>query len=47
VGLGDTVAAARDEAYQLVNAIHWNLVQYRRDIGHRAIARAAAGDSLT
>jgi len=46
VGLGDTVAAARDEAYQLVNAIHWNLVQYRRDIGHRAIARATAGDSL-
>jgi phosphoribosylamine--glycine ligase len=45
VGLGDTVAAARDEAYQLVNAIHWNLVQYRRDIGHRAIARES-GDSL-
>ena len=45
VGLGDTVAAARDEAYQLVNAIHWNLVQYRRDIGHRAIAREP-GDSL-
>jgi phosphoribosylamine-glycine ligase len=21
-----------------VQAIHWNLVQYRRDIGHRAIA---------
>jgi phosphoribosylamine--glycine ligase len=46
VGLGDTVAAAGDEAYQLVNAIHWNLVQYRRDIGHRAIARATAGDPL-
>ena len=45
VGLGDTVAAAGDEAYQLVNAIHWNLVQYRRDIGHRAIARAS-DDSL-
>jgi phosphoribosylamine---glycine ligase len=45
VGLGDTVAGARDEAYQLVNAIHWNLVQYRRDIGHRAIARES-GDSL-
>jgi phosphoribosylamine--glycine ligase len=45
VGLGDTVAAARDEAYQLVNEIHWNLVQYRRDIGHRAIARES-GDSL-
>ncbi|MHB8475022.1 MAG: phosphoribosylamine--glycine ligase [Steroidobacteraceae bacterium] len=48
VGLGDTVAAARDEAYQLVNAIHWNLVQYRRDIGHRAIARESgeSGESL-
>jgi len=46
VGLGDTVAAAGDEAYQLVNAIHWNLVQYRRDIGHRAIARATVDDSL-
>jgi phosphoribosylamine--glycine ligase len=45
VGLGGTVAAARDEAYQLVNEIHWNLVQYRRDIGHRAIARES-GDSL-
>jgi phosphoribosylamine--glycine ligase len=39
VGLGDTVAAAQAEAYDLVHAIHWNLVQYRRDIGHRAIAR--------
>jgi phosphoribosylamine--glycine ligase len=39
VGLGDTVAAAQTQAYDLVNAIHWNLVQYRRDIGYRAIAR--------
>ena len=39
-GLGDTVAAARGQAYDLVHAIHWNLVQYRRDIGYRAIARA-------
>jgi phosphoribosylamine---glycine ligase len=38
VGLGDTVAAAQHQAYSLVQAIHWNLVQYRRDIGHRAIA---------
>jgi phosphoribosylamine--glycine ligase len=37
VGLGDSVAAAQAEAYDLVNAIHWNLVQYRRDIGYRAI----------
>jgi phosphoribosylamine---glycine ligase len=37
VGLGDDVAAAQHRAYDLVNAIHWNLVQYRRDIGYRAI----------
>jgi phosphoribosylamine--glycine ligase len=37
VGLGDTVAAAQAQAYELVHSIHWNLVQYRRDIGHRAI----------
>jgi len=39
VGLGQTVSAAKAEAYELVDAVHWNLVQYRRDIGHRAIAR--------
>jgi phosphoribosylamine---glycine ligase len=42
VGLGDTVAAAQAQAYALVNAIHWNLVQYRRDIGYRAIDRENA-----
>ena len=39
VGLGDTVRAAQHQAYDLVHAIHWNGVQYRRDIGHRAIVR--------
>ena len=39
VGLGDTVSAAQLEAYNLVHAIHWNLVQYRLDIGYRAIQR--------
>ena len=39
VGLGETVAGAQAQAYALVNAIHWNLVQYRRDIGFRAIER--------
>jgi phosphoribosylamine--glycine ligase len=39
VGLGDTVGAAQTQAYGLVQAIHWNLVQYRRDIGYRAIER--------
>jgi phosphoribosylamine--glycine ligase len=41
VGLGDSVAAAQAQAYALVHAIHWNLVQYRRDIGYRAIEREA------
>ena len=39
VGLGDTVSAAQSQAYALVHAIHWNLVQYRLDIGYRAIER--------
>jgi phosphoribosylamine--glycine ligase len=39
VGLGETVSAAQRQAYLLVETIHWNLVQYRRDIGYRAIAR--------
>jgi len=38
--LGDTVGDAQHHAYDLVHAIHWNLVQYRRDIGYRAIARS-------
>jgi phosphoribosylamine--glycine ligase len=43
VGLGDTVSSAQQHAYELVHAIHWNLVQYRRDIGFRAIERETAG----
>jgi len=43
VGLGDDVGAAQTQAYDLVHKIHWNLVQYRRDIGYRAIDRAADG----
>ena len=39
VGLGDSVGEAQQQAYELVDAIHWKLVQYRRDIGHRAIER--------
>jgi len=39
VGLGMDVRAAQRQAYDLVGAIHWNLVQYRRDIGYRAIER--------
>jgi len=43
VGLGDMVGAAQRQAYALVDAIHWDLVQYRRDIGYRAIARESHG----
>jgi phosphoribosylamine--glycine ligase len=42
VGLGSTVAAACREAYALADTIHWPGLQYRRDIGHRAIARESA-----
>ncbi len=39
VGLGETVRAAQRQAYDLVNAIRWEGMQFRRDIGHRAVAR--------
>ena len=38
-GLGDTVQAAQAQAYSLVDVIHWNGEQHRRDIGYRAMAR--------
>jgi len=43
VGLGDTVAAAQQQAYALAAAIHYDGMQYRRDIGYRAVARERAG----
>jgi phosphoribosylamine---glycine ligase len=39
VGLGDNVGEAQKAAYALADKIHWNGIQYRRDIGFRAIAR--------
>ena len=39
VGLGETVRAARQQAYGLVDALSFEGMQYRRDIGHRALAR--------
>jgi phosphoribosylamine---glycine ligase len=39
VGLGETVSAAQRQAYALAQVIHWSGVQYRRDIGYRAVAR--------
>jgi phosphoribosylamine--glycine ligase len=42
VGLGDSVRAAQAQAYALVERICWEGLQFRRDIGHRAIAREDA-----
>ena len=39
VGLGDTVAQAAQDAYAAVDKIRWEDMYFRRDIGHRAIAR--------
>jgi phosphoribosylamine---glycine ligase len=37
--LGDTVTAAQQHAYDVVNKISWKDMYYRTDIGYRAIAR--------
>jgi phosphoribosylamine---glycine ligase len=39
VGLGDTVSAAQQQAYALVDVISWPGMQCRHDIGFRAIER--------
>jgi phosphoribosylamine---glycine ligase len=43
VGLGRSVTDAQAEAYRLVDSITWGGVQFRRDVGYRAIAREHAG----
>ncbi len=42
VGLGASVGAAQREAYALAATVHWPGVQYRRDIGYRAVQREPA-----
>jgi len=44
VGLGKSVSDAQREAYALADAITWEGLHYRRDIGYRAIAREEAGE---
>jgi phosphoribosylamine--glycine ligase len=43
VGLGADVAAAQRQAYALADLVRWPGVQYRRDIGYRAVARTQGG----
>ena len=40
--LGESIAAARTAAYELVRSIDWEGVQFRGDIGYRAIERNKA-----
>jgi len=42
VGLGASVSQAQEKAYALVNAISWQGMQCRRDIGYRAVEREQA-----
>jgi len=39
VGLGKTVSEAQAKAYKVVEKISWNGMNFRKDIGHRAISR--------
>lgn len=41
--IGDTIQSAIDRAYAAVKEIQWQGCYYRRDIGHRALARLASG----
>jgi phosphoribosylamine--glycine ligase len=43
VGLGTTVSDAQADAYRLAGAITWRGVQFRHDVGYRAIAREHVG----
>jgi phosphoribosylamine--glycine ligase len=40
VGMGEELAEARQAAYALANTVTWSGVQYRHDIGYRALTRA-------
>ena len=37
--LGDNVRAAQKRAYEVAETIRFDGMQYRKDIGHRAIVR--------
>ncbi len=42
VGLADSVRGAQQAAYEAINQIHFEGMQYRRDIGYRALSRKPA-----
>lgn len=45
--LGDTVSAAIDKAYRAVLKINWDGVQYRTDIGQKALKRMKAAPAVS
>ena len=44
VGLGTSVSEAQTAAYALCDVVQFEAMQFRRDIGYRAVAREAVGD---
>jgi phosphoribosylamine--glycine ligase len=44
VGLGASVGEAQTQAYALIEPIHFRGMQWRRDIGYRAVARERSRD---
>jgi phosphoribosylamine--glycine ligase len=40
--LGESITDAKQRAYQRTDSIHWDGMYYRRDIGHRAVARVGS-----
>jgi phosphoribosylamine--glycine ligase len=42
VGLADSIRSARDLAYEAVHEIHFEGMQYRTDIGFRALERKSS-----
>jgi phosphoribosylamine--glycine ligase len=42
IALGDTVASAQQNAYEVVKKVDWQDVYYRDDIAYRAVAREQA-----
>jgi phosphoribosylamine--glycine ligase len=40
--LGDSLRVARTRAYEAVDQIHFDGMQFRRDIGHRGLKKSRA-----
>ena len=43
--LGDSLKMARTRAYEAVDQIHFDGMQFRRDIGHRGLKKSRASSS--